>query len=98
VRRSDWRVVRSARLQGTAHRTQQLFIGDFAFSPDERLAVVARPFSGDVLAVDERTLMVVDSVRIGQQPLEVAALPGAEIVVRDWKTGALHTGRLSRHR
>src|SRR5262249_30918002 len=40
----DWKIQRKSRLQGAAAGTQQ-FIGDFSFSPDQKLCLVARPFS-----------------------------------------------------
>jgi len=36
------------------------------------------------------------SAKVGQQPLEVVALPGGGIVARDWKTGDLLRGTLER--
>src|SRR5262245_11833148 len=93
VRADDWSVRKKARIQGAAPGTQQ-FIGDLAFAPDTGLCVVARPFSGDVVAIDRRTLRIQSSAPLGAQPLLVAALANGEIVARDWKTGALLRGRL----
>ncbi len=87
-------VCSSRRLQNAADGTQ-LFIGDFAFSPDDSLCAVARPFSGDVIAVDPASLDVVGGVTLGEQPLELAMLSGNRIVARDWKTGGLLTGTLT---
>jgi len=95
LERSEWRIVRSARLQGAVTGTQQ-FIGDYSFTPDEQICVVARPFSGDVVGIDAATLKMWRSAKVGRQPLEVAALPGGEVVARDWKTGDLLRGRLER--
>jgi hypothetical protein len=95
LRRSDWRILRSVRLQGADAATQQ-FIGDFSFAPDAELCLVARPFSGDVVAVDTTTLRVVRVARVGGQPLEVASLGAAEVAARDWKTGAFLRGTLER--
>jgi hypothetical protein len=95
IRPRDRRVVRRARVQGAAGGTQQ-FIGEFAFAPDEDLCVVARPFSGDVVGLDAATLGIRHTAKVGRQPLEVAALPGREVVARDWKTGELLRGRLER--
>jgi hypothetical protein len=77
--------------------TQQ-FMGEFAFAPDAPVCVVARPFAGDVVGVDTRTLKTVSSAKVGGQPLQVAALPGRRVVARDWKTGALLQGRLEPRR
>jgi hypothetical protein len=95
LRTADWRIRRRARLQGAASGSQQ-FIGDFAVEPDGALCLVARPFGGDVVAVDLERLRVRSSARVGGQPLEVAALGQGEVVARDWKTGALLRGRLGR--
>lgn len=93
VQRSDWRILRSARLQGT-HPQVREFIGDFSFTPDGETCAVARPFSGDVVGVDTATLQIKRSAKTGGQPLEVAAVGGGEIVARDWKTGELLRGTL----
>lgn len=85
------RVLRKARLQGAAAGTGQ-FIGHCSFSPDG-LCCVARPYSGDVIAVDQR-LRVRKAARLGSQPLDAMELPGGDVVARDWKTGGLLRGRL----
>lgn len=95
IERKDWRILRSARLQGADAGTQQ-FIGDYSFAPDEDICVVARPFSGDVVGIDAATLKVVRSAKLGRQPLELAALPRGEVVARDWKTGDVLHGKLKR--
>jgi hypothetical protein len=89
------RIDRSARLQDAPHGVRQ-FVGDFAFAPDRELCVVARPFSGDVVAVDEHALKIRYSARVGRQPFEVAALAEARVLARDWKTGDLLRGTLER--
>jgi hypothetical protein len=93
VHTGDWRVLRSRRMQPASGGTHQ-FIGRYSFAPDDGACVVARPFNGDVVAVDPATLKIKGSAGLGRQPLEVAALPRGEIVARDWKTGALLRGRL----
>ena len=97
VRTRDWRVDRKRHMQGALSGTQQ-FMGAYAFAPDAAVCVVARPFSGDVVGVDTRSLKIVSSAKVGGQPLQVAALPEGRVVARDWKTGALLQGRLERHR
>ena len=94
IRRADWRVARSARLESALTGTQR-FIGDFSFAPDADLCAVARPFSGDVVGLDTVTLRARCAVRLGQQPIDVAALAGGEVVARDWKTGAVSRGRFA---
>jgi len=90
-----WTVTRSARYQN-AQAPTQLFIGDYAFDPDERICVVARPFSGDIVMVDPATLRVRGKAGVGGQPLEVAVIDHDQVVARDWKTGDLLQGRLAR--
>jgi len=90
---STWRVLRQARIQDAADRTQQ-FIGQFAFDADERVCAVARPFSGDVLGLDPTTLAPVSRAETGGQPLDVAVLRDGRVFAREWKTGALRTATL----
>jgi len=92
---ADWQVLRSARLQNAFAGTQQ-FIGDFSFAADQARCAVARPFNGDVVAVDLASLRITSSAKLGRQPLEAIALPGGKIVARDWKTGDLLLGTLER--
>jgi hypothetical protein len=95
VRTSDWFVVRHKRLQ-SAFTGTQAFVGELSFAPDAPPCLVARPFSGEVVAIDIGTLRTKAIAKLGQQPLQVAALRGGEVVARDWKTGALLRGRLKR--
>ena len=91
----DWSVTGTRGLQRAARGARQ-FIGAFAFNRDETLCAVARPFSGDVLAVDTRRLRVTHRARVGRQPLEVALLADGRVFARDWRTGDLLSGRLRR--
>jgi hypothetical protein len=95
VQISDGRVLKSARLQQARQGVNE-FVGDFSFSPSGDLCMVARPFSGDVLALNATTLKTRSSVRLGKQPLELLALSESDVVSRDWKTGALLRGTLKR--
>jgi hypothetical protein len=88
-------VLRSVRLQQARQGVNE-FVGDFSFSPTGDLCLVARPFSGDVVGVDPTTLQTKASARVGQQPTEVLALPGDELIARDWKSGSLLRGILGR--
>jgi len=94
ARTEDGRILRRARLQPAREGTQE-FVGDFSFSSDDRLCVIARPFSGDVVAVEPETLKVKASAKIGGQPLELVALPEGQVLARDWKSGALLRGALT---
>jgi hypothetical protein len=86
-----WRVLRKKRLQGAMSGTGQ-YIGDYSFSPDGTCCV-ARPYSGDVVAVDER-LKITKVATLGRQPMEAIELSNGDVIARDWKTGDLLTGRL----
>jgi hypothetical protein len=90
---SDWRVLRSKRLQGTDPMVRQ-FVGDFAFSRAESSCAVARPFGGDVLGLDPATLEITHRAEVGGEPLEVALLSDGRVITRDWKTSQLRTGQL----
>jgi hypothetical protein len=94
LRTADWKVLRKARLQRAPAGTQA-FLGHLAFAPDQDLCVVARPFSGDVVAVEPARLRIERVASLGHEPLEVTALHGGAIVARDWRTGALLTGTLA---
>jgi len=56
IQRSDLQVLRHALMQ-TADAGTRLFIGDYAFAPDQDICVVARPFSGDVVGIVPASLM-----------------------------------------
>jgi hypothetical protein len=92
---ADWTVQQSKRLQGAAAGMAR-FIGEFEFNGDESLCAVARPFSGDVIALDTRSFKVRYHCKIGGEPLEVAVLKDGRVFARDWKTGSLLKGRLKR--
>ena len=92
---SNWTVESSMLLQEAATGCQQ-FIGAFAFSADENLCAIARPFSGDVIAIDTAKFKVTHSCELGDQPLLVTLLSDGTIYSRDWKTGKLLMGTLKR--
>jgi len=78
-------------LQGTSQ-----FIGDWSFNGDESLCLVARPFSGDVVAISMEDLKTKYVAKTGQQPLEAVLLGDETVIGRDWQTGALLKGALKR--
>jgi len=80
---------------GTAGLDRQ-FNGSFAFNGDETLCAVARPFSGDVVALDTARFKVTHACRLGRQPLLVALLSDGTVWARDWKTGDVLKGTLKR--
>lgn len=85
---STWRLLRKKRLQRGGQ-----FISDYSFAGDGTCCI-ARPFSGDVIAVDER-LTIQKVAKLGRQPHEAVALPNGDVIARDWKTGDLQTGRFT---
>ena len=94
---SDWSIRDQRRLQADQDGTRQ-FIGDWTFTSDESRCLVARPFSADAVALDTKRFRVVARAALGRQPLQAVALADGRVVARDWKTGDLLTGRLTRTR
>jgi hypothetical protein len=90
----SWRVSAERRLQGRDMRGANQFIGDARLTRDETMCVVARPFSGDVIAVEAEGLKPRFQCRTGRQPLEAVALADGAVLARDWKTGELLKGSL----
>lgn len=90
-----WQIQNSLHLQGAALGSAQ-FIGDFAFSPDESLCAVARPFSGDVVGLDTRRFKVTHTCPLNGQPLAVRVLSNGAVYARDWKSGKLLQGVLKK--
>ena len=88
-------VKRQRRLQESAKGTAQ-FIGDWTFNREFSICLVARPFSGDVLAVSADTLSTKYVCSIGKQPLEVGFTSNGNVIARDWKSGVLLKGSLRR--
>jgi hypothetical protein len=74
-----------SRLQGSAPGTAE-FIGKFCFTSDESMCVVARPYSGDVVALDPRSMRVLYRAALGMQPFDAAVLSGNRVIARHWKT------------
>jgi len=66
----------------------RMFLGEAWLSPDEDRILVARPGSGDVVALDPGMMKVREQWHTGGQPLVGALLEG-ELIARDWKTGDL---------
>lgn len=85
VRPGSWEVLDSLvlhpELGGMRH-----FIGSFWFPPNEEVCVVARPFAGDVVLVDPTSFQIVETVRLGDQPLDAVLLRDRTVIARDWKT------------
>jgi hypothetical protein len=87
----SWRVLGKKNLQRAPAGTGQ-FIGDCSFSADGTCCV-ARPHSGDVVAVDD-SLKIRRRVTVGRQPQEAVELANGDVIARDWKSGDLLRGRM----
>ena len=90
---TDWTIKGEKKLQDAAKDVAQ-FIGEFNFNRDESLCAVARPFKGDVIAIDTQTFKIRYRCVTGGSPLQVAILKDNRIFARDWQTGELLKGRL----
>ncbi|MDR7419974.1 MAG: hypothetical protein QN178_13810 [Armatimonadota bacterium] len=89
---SDWSIMNAVRLSGAAGgagTAPRQFIGEFAFNVDESLCVVARPFDGDVVAVEAGSFSVTHRAVTRGRPLDVAVLGDHRVFARDWQTGEL---------
>lgn len=101
LRLESLEVLDHVRIQGPPPNTSskwrgrsRQFVGDFAFTADEALCLVPRPFLGDVVGVDTATLKITHRCLTGEQPIEVGSTGGNAYVARDWQTGKLITGEL----
>ena len=92
---SDWSIRDRMLLQDASEGCRQ-FIGAYCFNRDESLCAVARPFSGDAVALDTKTFKITHACHLGHQPLLVALLSNGTVYARDWKTGKLLKGRMKR--
>ena len=90
-----FRVLHKKRLQSATPGTG-LFIGEYSFSASG-LCCVGRPYSGDVVALDER-LKIKKIAKLGRQPLDAIELSNGEVIARDWKTGDLLRGEFKKSR
>jgi hypothetical protein len=92
----DWRVRNRRLLQGGWTTGSRQFIGEYAFNNDETLCAVARPFSGDVVALNTTNFRITHACNLGRQPLLVALLSDGTVWARDWKSGDVLRGALRR--
>lgn len=90
-------VLNTSLVQDAEGATRQ-FIGSFCFGHSGGICIVARPFSGDAVALDCASMRVTHDVKLGGQPLDVAVLDDGLVLARDWKTGALTQGMLSKRK
>lgn len=91
---TNWRVLDRRRLQRSAFGTMQS-IGKFTIDPAEELCTVARPFSGDVVAIDMRTFKTKMVARTTGQPIEAAMIAGHRVLARN-SNGATLVGEFQR--
>lgn len=82
-----WKILGSKRLQNSTDGQTMTFIGEFAFSPDEKYCAVARPYSHDVLLLEADKMKEIGKITSKYQPLQVVLLSNLTCVFRDWKTG-----------
>jgi hypothetical protein len=92
---NDWHIIDRSVLQADDKGMRQ-FIGEFSFDAGENLCAVARPFSGDVVAVNTQSFRVVRKCTLGGQPLLVTVMSDGTVFSRDWQTGQLLAGKLKR--
>lgn len=90
---SDFKIIKSIKLQGPGLGAIMQFIGNFSLSPDERYCAVARPFSSDVVLLDSNSFKIISHSKSKKQPLSVVLLPNLEYICRDWKSGVIEFGR-----
>lgn len=91
----DWSIKDMMRIQGAAIGCRQ-FIGAYSFNHGESLCAVARPFSGDVVALNTTKFRITHTCNLGQQPLLNSLLSDGTVYARDWKTGQLLKGQLKK--
>ena len=82
-----WDALNVLKLQNGKDSAERLFVGEYCFNKDERLCLVARPYSGDILGVDSNRFVVTLRAETGGQPLEVGTFRDNHVIARDWKTG-----------
>jgi hypothetical protein len=88
LRAGTWERLGAVRLQEALPGTGA-FVGSLWFAPDERVCVVSRPFSADVVALDPSSLDIVGRAPTPGQPLDAVLLRDGTVVARDWKSRAL---------
>jgi hypothetical protein len=89
LRPGSWEVLDTLLLQEPSAGVEQEPVGDFWFPLDERVCVVPRPMSGDIVFVDASTFEVIGSVKTRRQPLDAVLLRDGTVLARDWQTRKL---------
>jgi hypothetical protein len=90
---SDWKVTRSKIFQDPADSCRQFIGGISQSSHHENIFTVPRPFSGDILVIDN-TFSIKCICKTGRQPLEAVLINDRNIIARDWQTGDLIQGEI----
>jgi hypothetical protein len=83
------RTVATTRLQYDIKGVRS-FVGDVRIDGDG--LVIAGPFSRDVLLLDRNDFTIIARAHFGYEPLQAVQLAGAEMLARDWKSGAVLRG------
>ena len=89
LRPGSWKVLDTLLLQKPPKGFEQELIGTFWFPLDERVCLVPRPMSGDVVFIDPATFEVIGSVNTGQQPLDAVMIGDGTVLARDWQSRTL---------
>jgi hypothetical protein len=90
----DWSIIKQSALQEPENGTG-LFIGSYYLNEGKDLIIIARPFSSDVIMLD-KNLKIKHFCKIGRQPLEAVVLDKNKVIARDWKTGDLLIGKMTK--
>jgi len=74
------------------------FIGNFCFDREEKICVIARPYSQDAVVLEADSMRQIDAVNLAGQPLDIALMADGTLTARDWKTGDFTSAKLERVR
>lgn len=86
----EWKVMKRIRLECADPVTRGLrYVGSLAFDSDERFCAVARPFSGNIMAIDTSTITITHGAFPGGRPHDVALLSDGRVYARDGHAGSL---------
>jgi len=81
-----WAVRATLRLQ-LMDTTAGRYTGEFAFSPDEKTCLLARPCLGDLILIDAERFQIRERISMTGMPLRVALLGNGRFVTRDMNYG-----------